>query len=106
MSASPLTATPVARFAQGEDVTVLGTGKADPAYCGNVPISLGVRLPGGRMLVAGPQWPGVILIHGDIMPTLLHALEDALRVRDCPEAECVAWHDQYEALLDALGAGE
>lgn len=35
-------------------------------------------------------------------PTLVQALKDALRLRDCPEAECVAWHDQYERALDIL----
>jgi hypothetical protein len=35
-------------------------------------------------------------------PTLVHALRDAMRLRDCPEAECIAWHDQYERALDVL----
>ena len=31
--------------------------------------------------------------------------DDALRVRDCPEAEYTGWHDQYERLRDHVGPG-
>ena len=50
------------------------------------------------------SFPGVRVIHGDIMPTLVQALRDAIQYHDCAEGECTGWMDQYERLLDAMRA--
>ena len=107
---SPAEAPP--RFARGEPVTILVTATADAEYeaCapgGTTIPMLEVKLPARtmtRMAVPCGGYPGVRVIHGDVTPTLVQALRDALEFRDCTSnAECLGWREQYERLLDALG---
>jgi hypothetical protein len=110
MTVSSLAAEPAARFTEGEDATLLVTAAADPGYLGGAAGALGLRLPGGRVIVAAPQWPGVTMIHGDIRPTLIQALRHA--IEQCSPCACgcgtgqPGWVDQYEKALDVLEAGE
>ena len=108
MTASPSTAAPAARWAVGEDATILATAKADPGYLAPVATATGFRLPGGRVIVASPDWRGVTLVHGDIRDTLIQALKDAMEYRDCAGRDpvCEQWHLQYGKALDVLGAGQ
>lgn len=103
------------RFERGEPVTIVVTATADAEYeaCapgGTTVPMLEAKLPARqmtRMAVPCDDYPGVRVIHGDIRPTLIQALRDALAFRDCGVAdECAEWQNQYERLLDALGAGE
>ena len=101
-----------ARFAKDEPVTILVTATADAQYetCApggtTVPV-LEAKLPSvnrTRVTVPCDGYPGVRVIHGDIRPTLLQALRDAMEFRDCAtDRECETWFNQYEALLEALG---
>jgi hypothetical protein len=103
------------RFLKGEPVTIVVTATADAEYeaCaqgGTTVPMLEARLPSknaARMSVPCDAFPGVRVIHGDIMPTLLHMAADAIaQHKDCTEDECMAWVDLYEKALDALGATE
>lgn len=107
---SPAEAPP--RFARDEPVTILVTATADAQYetCApggtTVPV-LEAKLPSvnrTRVTVPCGGYPGVRVIHGDIMPTLRHMAADAMaHHKGCGEDECEAWVEQYERLLDALG---
>jgi hypothetical protein len=104
-----------ARFDRGEPVTIVVTATADAEYeaCapgGTTVPMLEAQLPSksvARMTVPCDAYPGVRVIHGDISPTLIQALRDAIDHHDgCTDAEHVGWREQYERLLDALGAAE
>ena len=101
------------RFDRGEPVTILVTATADAQYEACTPGGTSVpmleaRLPSKSVarVVVPCDFPGVRVIHGDVMPTVAQALRDAIRYRDCTEGECETWTDQYERLLDALGLPE
>ena len=102
---------PAARFTRGEAVTVLVSGTADDEYPACAPgdrtyLMLGTSLPDGRIVTVPCDYPGITVIHGDITPTLIQALRDAMEYRDCGvDDECIAWREQYEKALDVLGAG-
>jgi hypothetical protein len=75
------------RFAQGGRVTIVITATADSewdaaTHGGGTHLMLGVRLPDGRLLTVPCDYPGIKVIHGDITPTVLHALADALVYHD------------------------
>lgn len=101
-----------ARFARGEPVTVIVNGTADDEYPSCAPggltyLMLATRLDDGRLVSVPCDYPGITVIHGDIRPTLLQALADAIQYRDCRSSdECAGWRDQYEKALDVLGAAE
>jgi len=107
---SPAQAPP--RFERDEPVTILVTATADAEYesCAPGGTTVGMleaRLPSksvARVVVPCDDFPGVRVIHGDIMPTLIQALRDAVsHHEDCGDPEHEAWRDQYERLLDVLG---
>ena len=101
------------RFAKDEPVSILVTPAAvDAQYEACAPGGTTVRmlealLPSksvARIAVPCDGFPGVRVIHGDIMPTLVQALRDAIAHHDsCVDVEHVGWMEQYERLLDALG---
>ena len=100
------------RFVRGEPVTILVTATADAEYesCAPGGTTVGMleaRLPSksvARVVVPCDGYPGVRVIHGDISPTLVQALRDAMEYRDCTsDPVCEGWRNQYEALLDVLG---
>ena len=114
MTASPEQATEAPfRFAKDEPVTILVTpATADAQYeaCAPGGTTVGMLealLPSkspARIAVPCDGFPGVRVIHGDIMPTLVQALRDGMEYRDCTSnPECEGWRNQYEALLEALG---
>jgi hypothetical protein len=109
MSAQPLPEAP-ARFAQGEPLTILVSSTAADEWqsCapgGRTHLMLGSRLADGTFVTVPCDYPGITVIHGDIRPTLLQALADAIQYRDCRTSdECAGWRDQYEKAMDVLGA--
>lgn len=102
--------TGAAQFDQGGQVTVLVTAAVDSEWDAAAPGGgthrmLGVRLPDGRLLTVPCGYPGIRVIHGDITPTLLHGLADAIVYHDdgkCGDPEHLGWTENYERALDAL----
>jgi hypothetical protein len=105
-----MTTTAQPRFTHGGQVTVVITAAVDSEWdaCapgGTTTLMLGVRLPDGRLLTVPADYPGIRVIHGDIMPTLLHGLADALEYHDegrCGTPGHIGWVENYERALDVL----
>ena len=93
--------------ALGDTATVILTGTLRYASAPGDKHGLAVvDLPGGQP-VCPPLGDGVRLIPGDIAPTLLQALEDAIAYAGEQDPEWVAaetldWVDQYERARDFL----
>jgi hypothetical protein len=108
-TASPMQQ-PAPRFAHGEQVTIVIKATVDSEHDAAAPgggtvLMLGVRLPDGRLLSVPAGYPGIKVIHGDITPTLLHGLADALVYHDegrCGDREHLGWVENYERAVDAL----
>lgn len=102
---------PPPRFTHGEPVTVIITAAADAEYevfwgareLPVVSLELPVR-PATRVDIAYER-PGVLVIHGDITPTILQALKDARAYHwdgQCGDPEHEQQVCQYERAGDAL----
>jgi hypothetical protein len=93
----------------GGTATVMATGRLKATHGSGVGDGFAaVVLPGGgHVEVQLPERPGVRLIAGDLTPTLLDALEDAIEHLGKGDPEWVAPEtldrlDRYERALDAL----
>lgn len=111
------------RVRRGDPVSVFLTGTADVAYDATDRIGAlsvrDLRLGDGTLVSLPVSRAGVALIPGDILPTFLQALQDAVAYRRAVMAACrapdgldcgrcqaaLSWIEQYERLLDAIPAG-
>lgn len=99
-----------ARFDQDEPVTVLATARAagggDGIWDGHPSPVIALQLTlGGRIVVLPLASPDVTVIHGDIRPTLIQALRDAIAYHDdgrCGDTDHLGWTENYERALDVL----
>jgi hypothetical protein len=94
---SPGTPTgPGPRFTYGESVTVLITAEVHAEYevCRNrrevpaVSLALPPAEPGDVLLEIPYGLAGVTLVRGDVIPTIVSALKDAVAMRE-PDPDCV-----------------
>lgn len=93
-------AEPLQRFEQGEQATALITATVQDDCSGYLDFELG-----GRPLFVPLGHPAVTAVHGDIRPTLVQALRDAIAYHDdgaCGDPEHLGQVEQYERALDAL----
>jgi len=96
----------------GDTATLMATGTVDTVYTdGKGWGCASVGFPGGaHTQVQLPERPGIRLLAGDLTPTLLDALKDAIEHLGKGDPEWVAPEvldrlERYERALDALRGG-